>query len=792
MLLLVAVSRWCCRLETTAATFHIHRALFTLLSRLGGLGAELVVARCFHIMLVWPAPGSAGGRIKRKSSRRSAPALGYLTQSRFGDDEQTPAPYRAAILARAVDQGIRAANFAQSQMITSPTPGQVAMMVMAPSQSDSVGEMRKELLQAEQNRLSMHRRFVELLTAERMQTNRFISEAQRLRLENEELKIRVHVNACASEHPIIGSATVESPAQPAPPDEKALEEIRALRTELATMRRSLEKAEEARQDAEARQRELEVASAEKKAFDDAAAAEIAEEVASKDELQATPTPEVDNRPHQATDAEKSATAEPILPLCALDNAASMSADEVQKLKRNLASNQRMQRKNYLRNKRMWQLRLSVARMTATADQSSLLPPPPPPMAWLYKDSKGEEQGPFAESQVAQWFSDKLLPLDLPMRVDGSEPNSHVPLHQLMDDGANPPFVNAQRLRTKYQASLDDAVKDAVQLRALGSERASTRIQTAWRGKMAREELFWLRYTDGGEANEDDTVSAKWAADELSALTSSYAALWNKVKGLEAIAAGAGQALADKELAELSTTKAQVQQARAVLDVEAAQQQQRQAEEMLKSKEDEMWRRISEREAKVRELTLRETGLLEQLRMAERAVEVADAKIASAIEESAAAERAARERADNLAARLETVVESERERARRNERHSLKELRDEMETEMSRLKDGFRRALEQQAEEVDLLENEHKSFVETLRQRADVEQREAERAFEERRILAVAAVQLEAEHSISTVRLEAEESIKALRIELEEAKEAARESDEELQTLAAAVLSQGKR
>ena len=50
-----------------------------------------------------------------------------------------------------------------------------------------------------------------------------------------------------------------------------------------------------------------------------------------------------------------------------------------------------------------------------------------------------------------------------VRAEGSEPNSHVPLHQLMCNGTEPPFVQAQRLRAKYNASLEVAADNTFRL-----------------------------------------------------------------------------------------------------------------------------------------------------------------------------------------------------------------------------------------------------------------------------------------------------------------------------------------
>ena len=41
--------------------------------------------------------------------------------------------------------------------------------------------------------------------------------------------------------------------------------------------------------------------------------------------------------------------------------------------------------------------------------------------WFYKDPSGQEQGPFYQSQMSQWFGDGYFPQDLPIRSDPKMP-----------------------------------------------------------------------------------------------------------------------------------------------------------------------------------------------------------------------------------------------------------------------------------------------------------------------------------------------------------------------------------
>ena len=41
--------------------------------------------------------------------------------------------------------------------------------------------------------------------------------------------------------------------------------------------------------------------------------------------------------------------------------------------------------------------------------------------WFYKDPSGQEQGPFDQSQMSQWFGDGYFPQDLPIRSDPKMP-----------------------------------------------------------------------------------------------------------------------------------------------------------------------------------------------------------------------------------------------------------------------------------------------------------------------------------------------------------------------------------
>ena len=86
--------------------------------------------------------------------------------------------------------------------------------------------MRKELLKAEQVRLNMHRRFVDLLTEERLQSTKHADETARLRAENDELRHRVETLGLLHSNNLTPEG---KQAQDRPEAELVLEEIRALR-----------------------------------------------------------------------------------------------------------------------------------------------------------------------------------------------------------------------------------------------------------------------------------------------------------------------------------------------------------------------------------------------------------------------------------------------------------------------------------------------------------------------------------------------------------------------------------
>lgn len=687
--------------------------------------------------------------------------------------------------------------------------------------------MRKELLKAEQVRLNMHRRFVDLLTEERLQSTKHADETARLRAENDELRHRVETLRLLHSNNLTPEG---KQAQDRPEAELALEEIRALRIELATVRRLAERAEQAREVAERRQQELEMAAqatttiaaaSGAPAHSEAPALPPATPHAAQGEASASrPSPVgsassegapvaqtttasmdgVDDRAAVPTSPEMSEGQMPLAdsssgvapPTSRADVHDSgqprPAVDEVLRLRQQIESNAKQQRRMRLRDRRMFRIRLEVARMTAAAATVDLAPlPPPPPKSWFYLDPARQEQGPFTESQMATWFHEKLLPSDLPIRVEGSTPDSHAPLSDL---GVEPPFVRARRVRSEYLAAIAEGARAAAQRKVLSSDGAAVRIQSAWRRKAARDFVYWSRYED-----ENEGVDPVNQADrDLAALAASYASLWAKVEALESIATMTNAALADKKSAELAATNAQVQQANAVLQVEAARRDQAAAEAALEqareAKDAKVQRELAQLKADLQNAAQREADLQKALKAAEDAAAASAHSQSAAAAEARAAERAATERADSLSARLESVAAAEREVCEAHEQMKLKELLDEMEEEKHQLEAGFRRALKQQAEEMEALERRHEAELTAAKLFFEEECERERRSIQEERDRAVEAVREEADRAIEAGRIQAEEAIEAARSQAEEAREAAREADAELQALAQAVLASG--
>ena len=259
--------------------------------------------------------------------------------------------------------------------------------------------MCKELLKAEQVRLNMHRRFVDLLTEERLQSTKHADETARLRAENDELKHRVETLGLLHSNNLTPEG---KQAQDRPEAELALKEIRALRIELppsAGLLSGLSRLERLLNAGSKSLRWQHRPPRHRRSVRSASTLEApafppATPHAAQGEASASAPPQLAVLPQKGLRLRKpplrawmeSMIAPPCLPhqRCPKANAAGRfivlhhqrrehvhdsgqpAVDEVLRLRQQIESNAKQQRRMRLRDRRMFRIRLEVARMPAAA------------------------------------------------------------------------------------------------------------------------------------------------------------------------------------------------------------------------------------------------------------------------------------------------------------------------------------------------------------------------------------------------------------------------------------------
>ena len=708
----------------------------------------------------------------------------------------------------------------QSALLTSPSPAQATMMAMQAHQAkkNGVNEMRLHLLKVERERLSTHKHLLGELQKERDEHKKARELLQRsqskpkiavsnVAAENDastptkrERAPAQHISSTATtpeKEPVDDAQQMEPKGHLAGGDGAALDAVRA---ELAALRAEVQRSEResAQRDVALSRRHLQL---EATATENASAAEEMESLAKKAQDEAL-----------ALRRELAAVKAQALQVAQRGGESALE-ELFEAPVENFKTRISQQQMKHARDKRKWLTRLGVARSavkeaTAAFAKDVVLEAPPPPLQWLYLDANGKEQGPFAEAKVSEWFAHRLLPADLPMRAEGSAPSSHSPLNELVvaSGGEEPPFVVANRARVRYEAFRANAAEAALrqqQLReTLTPNVAANVIQTAWRGKMARDNYFWLLVGYDEPVDDGDPLADAASVAPTTSIGDLHVRktlrLESKIQSLQAardameVESTAKCVQLQEEVAGLTERLSRTEEkkkaladAKARLEQEKAEMKAARHQEILswRTKIGQLQRELTEQEANHRKEmdTLRN----EVAAAAVDAIAAAANSVPVPLPKSQTAEVAdVMEQMEQMQENFNVEKADWQERERRN----LDEHQTAFDEEKRVLQEGFTRALDEQTALLEKAEKEHDSAVAALteQQTALLERAEKDHAS------TVAALRKEHEDFVEALRQVAEDQLaqqeKRLKGELADAKAVAQELDDQFRALGEAVIA----